>query len=158
MLGLWPWDSSRGFPYENVASDDPADAPLDWKEAPDAHVIKIDLPGLKKEDVRVEAEDGRVLTVSGDCGARDEAGREGEKWHCAERSAGKFVRRLRLPDNAKVDEAKAKMEDGVLTVTVPKEKKAKKPGVRRVEILDRGDKKGEERKSKEGAVCCRFWP
>jgi HSP20 family protein len=50
-----------------------------------------------------------------------------------ERSSGKFVRKFRLPENAKMDQVKAAMENGVLTVTVPKEE-IKKPQVKSIEI------------------------
>jgi HSP20 family protein len=50
-----------------------------------------------------------------------------------ERSSGKFLRRFRLPENAKLDQLKANMENGVLTVTVPKEE-VKKPDVKAIEI------------------------
>jgi HSP20 family protein len=50
-----------------------------------------------------------------------------------ERSSGKFVRKFRLPDNAKMDQVKAAMENGVLTVTVPKQE-IKKPEVKSIEI------------------------
>ena len=50
-----------------------------------------------------------------------------------ERSSGKFLRRFRLPENAKVDEAKAGMENGVLTVTVPKVE-IKKPQIKSIDI------------------------
>ena len=50
-----------------------------------------------------------------------------------ERSSGKFMRSFRLPENAKVDQVKASMENGVLTVTVPKEE-IKKPDVKAIEI------------------------
>ncbi|GKF80955.1 18.1 kDa class I heat shock protein-like protein, partial [Tanacetum coccineum] len=49
-----------------------------------------------------------------------------DKWHRLERSSGKFMRRFRLPENAKMDEVKATMENGVLTVTVPKVEDKKK--------------------------------
>ncbi|PWA35587.1 HSP20-like chaperone [Artemisia annua] len=56
-----------------------------------------------------------------------------DKWHRVERSNGKFTRRFRLPENAKMDQIKAGMENGVLTITVPKEE-VKKPDVKSIQI------------------------
>ena len=56
-----------------------------------------------------------------------------DTWHRVERSSGMFSRRFRLPENAKVEEVKAAMENGVLTVTVPKEE-VKRPAVRPIQI------------------------
>ncbi|RYR46278.1 hypothetical protein Ahy_A07g032017 isoform C [Arachis hypogaea] len=50
-----------------------------------------------------------------------------------ERSSGRFLRRFRLPENAKLEQVKASMENGVLTVTVPKEE-VKKPDVKPIQI------------------------
>ncbi|XVF76727.1 hypothetical protein PTKIN_Ptkin13bG0289800 [Pterospermum kingtungense] len=108
-----------------------ANAQVDWKETPEAHVIKADLPGLKKEEVKVEIEEGRVLQLSGERSMEKED--KNEKWHRVERGRGKFLRRFRLPENAKVDEVKATMENGVLTVTIPKMEE-KKPEVKSIEI------------------------
>ncbi|CAI0552918.1 unnamed protein product [Linum tenue] len=104
---------------------------IDWKETPEAHVFKADLPGLKKEEVKVEVEDDRVLQISGE--RRVEKEDKDDTWHRVERSSGKFVRRFRLPENARMDEIKAGMENGVLTVTVPKAE-VKKPDVKAIEI------------------------
>ncbi|CAO2209087.1 unnamed protein product [Urochloa humidicola] len=108
-----------------------ANARIDWKETPEAHVFKADLPGVKKEEVKVEVEDGNVLVISGERSKEKED--KNDKWHRVERSSGKFLRRFRLPENAKTDEVKAGMENGVLTVTVPKAE-VKKPEVKAIEI------------------------
>ncbi|VAH71669.1 unnamed protein product [Triticum turgidum subsp. durum] len=120
-----------------------ANARVDWKETPEAHVFKADLPGVKKEEVKVEVEDGNVLVVSGERSREKED--KNDKWHRVERSSGKFVRRFRLPEDAKfvrrfrlpedgkVEEVKAGLENGVLTVTVPKAE-VKKPEVKAIEI------------------------
>ncbi|KAH7855934.1 hypothetical protein Vadar_030732 [Vaccinium darrowii] len=117
-----------GFPSETSSF---ASANIDWKETPTAHVFKADVPGLKKEEVKVEVEDDRVLQIRGERSREQEE--KGDTWHRVERSSGKFMRRFRLPENAKVDQVKAAMEDGVLTVTVPKAE-VKKADVKSVEI------------------------
>jgi len=104
---------------------------VDWKETPEAHVFKVDLPGLKKEEVKVEVEDDRILQISGERSVEKED--KNDQWHRVERSSGKFMRRFRLPENAKIDKVKAAMENGVLTVTVPKEA-VKKPEVKTIDI------------------------
>ena len=79
----------------------------------------------------MELEEGRVLQISGERSREKEE--KNDKWHRVERSSGKFLRRFRLPENAKVDEVKAAMENGVLTVTVPKEQ-VKMPDVKAIDI------------------------
>ncbi|CAB4312760.1 unnamed protein product [Prunus armeniaca] len=91
---------------------------INWKETPAAHGFKAYLPGLKKKEVKVELEDGMVLQISGDRNV--EMVDKNDKWHRVEHSSGKFLRRFQLPENARVDEIKAAMENGVLSVTVPK--------------------------------------
>ncbi|URD89154.1 heat shock [Musa troglodytarum] len=92
---------------------------VDWKETPEAHVFIADLPGLKKEEVKVDVEGGRILQISGK--KRDDEEDKTGTWHRVERTGGCFLRRFLLPDNAKAEQARAAMADGVLTVTVPKE-------------------------------------
>ncbi|MQL87306.1 hypothetical protein Taro_019848 [Colocasia esculenta] len=119
----------RGWDSETSAF---ADARVDWKETPEAHVFKADLPGVNKEEVKVEVEEGRILQISGQRSKEKEE--KTDTWHRVERSGGSFVRRFRLPENAQVDQVKASMENGVLTVTVPKEEAKKKPEVKAIEI------------------------
>lgn len=94
-------------------------------------MFKADLPGVKKEEVKVEIEEDRVLKISGE--RKIEKEDKNDTWHRVERSQGSFLRRFRLPGNAKVDHVKAAMENGVLTVTVPKEE-VKKPDVKPIQI------------------------
>ncbi|XP_076882387.1 17.6 kDa class I heat shock protein-like [Bidens hawaiensis] len=132
-LDLWDplhgLSSALGEPSRETAAI--ANARIDWKETPEAHVFKADLPGLKKEEVKVEVEDGRVLQISGERSKEQEE--KNDTWHRVERSSGKFLRRFRLPENAKMEGVKATMENGVLTVTVPKEEE-KKPEVKAIDI------------------------
>lgn len=132
------WDPFEGFsssvaniPSSARETSALANTRIDWKETPEAHVFKADLPGLKKEEVKVEVEDGRVLQISGERSREQEE--KNDKWHRVERSSGKFMRRFGLPENAKMDQIRASMENGVLTVTVPKEE-VKKPEVKAIDI------------------------
>ncbi|OIT38462.1 PREDICTED: 17.6 kDa class I heat shock protein-like [Nicotiana attenuata] len=125
------WDPFRELGSNSRETSAFANTRVDWKETPEAHVFKADLPGLKKEEVKVEIEDNRVLQISGERNVEKED--KNDTWHRVERTSGKFMRRFRLPENAKMDQVKAAMENGVLTITVPKEE-VKKPDVKSIEI------------------------
>ncbi|GAA0151863.1 hypothetical protein Leryth_013299 [Lithospermum erythrorhizon] len=135
------FDPFKDFPFSSSSSPSTSlttpeasafvNTRVDWKETPEAHIFKTDLPGMKKEEVKVEVEDDRVLQISGERNVEKED--KNDTWHRLERSSGKFLRRFRLPENAKMGEIKANMENGVLTVTVPKEE-VKKPDVKSIEI------------------------
>ncbi|KAG2541872.1 hypothetical protein PVAP13_9NG705814 [Panicum virgatum] len=134
-LSGFPFGPSSGSLFPRFPSDSEtaafAGARVDWKETPEAHVFTADVPGLKKEEVKVEVEDGNVLQISGESSKEQEE--KNDRWHRVERSSGRFLRRFRLPENAKAEQIKASMENGVLTVTVPKEE-AKKLDVKPVQI------------------------
>lgn len=82
--------------------------------------------------MKLKIEDNRVLQITADRNVERED--KNETWHCVERSRGKFLRRFRLPENGKIDQVRASIEDGVLTVTVPKEE-VKKPELKAIEIF-----------------------
>jgi HSP20 family protein len=79
-------------------------------------VIHADLPGMKKDDVRVDVTDGDV-TISGERRVEEET-KEGGVYR-SERSYGTFCRTIPLPDGAMTDQAKATFQDGVLDIRMP---------------------------------------
>jgi len=103
---------------------------VDWRETPESHIFKADLPGLERGDVKVTVEGNRTLEISGERTREEE--NKTDTWHRVERSYGKFSRRFHLPDDANVEAVNAKVENGLLTVTVPKIKKTE----REVRVVD----------------------
>lgn len=91
---------------------------IDWKETPTAHVFRIDLPGMRKEQVKVDLENGRVLKITGEMCVEKEDGVN--RWHLIKDSSRRFIRSIVLPEDSKSHEVEACMEDGVLTIQVPR--------------------------------------
>ncbi|KAG6546913.1 hypothetical protein Mapa_011529 [Marchantia paleacea] len=123
----------RAFPSFDKDVSAVANTRVDWVETPEAHVFKADLPGMKKEEIKIQVADDGVLSISGE--RNKEKVDEKDNYRRTERSFGKSFRQFKLPSNAKAQEISAKVENGVLTVTVPKTVESKKkPEVRNVEI------------------------
>jgi HSP20 family protein len=89
---------------------------IEVKEKEGKLLLTAELPGIKKEDVKVHI-DGDTLVVEGERKQEKEERREG--YYHSERSYGKFYRSILLPEGAKVDQTAAQFNDGVLEVTVP---------------------------------------
>lgn len=93
-------------------------ARLDVHDTDDAVVVTVDLPGLKREDFEIVAQED-ILTIRGERRSDEQGEKNGRRWR--ERSYGRFERSIRLPERAAVEKATAEFQAGVLTVTVPKE-------------------------------------
>ncbi|HSN22457.1 MAG TPA: Hsp20 family protein [Usitatibacter sp.] len=102
---------------------------VDVKETPDAYVILADLPGTKKDAIRIEVEANEVAISTETAVARE--AKDGEKWLHVERYTGKSERRLALPVELDASRAEARFADGVLELTLPKKAAA---SARKVEV------------------------
>jgi HSP20 family protein len=94
---------------------------LELKEEEDQVVVCADLPGVRKEDVQVELNDG-MLRISGERREEQKVGEgrlQPDEW-ISERTYGSFYRAVRLPEGADPDRIRARMNDGVLEVSVPR--------------------------------------
>ncbi len=79
-------------------------------------LVHADLPGINKEDIKVEVT-GEGLTISGE--RKHERKEEREGYYHSERSYGRFFRRVPLPEAAQTDQIRASFHNGVLEITVP---------------------------------------
>jgi len=98
-------------------------------------MVKADLPGLSKDDVKVELTD-KALTISGERKEEKEEKREG--FYRSERNYGRFYRRIPLPEGVKTDQANAVFTNGVLEVKIPVAKTESQ--ARKLEIKDTTEK------------------
>jgi HSP20 family protein len=125
----FPWPLFRSEP----AAETPAWIPgIDVFERDNRLVTKVDLPGLKKEDVKVEVTEGH-LAISGE--RKRETEEKKENFYRSEREYGSFYRAVPLPEGVKLEDVKATFADGVLEVSVPMPVQAAAT-VRKVEIQD----------------------
>ena len=114
MFGKWP--QFYGDEGEMRYEWSPA---VDIKETDKEFLVKAELPGIKREDVKVSLDDD-VLTIRGE--RRHEKDVKGEKTHRVERFYGTFCRSFTLPEYADAKAIRAESKDGVLNVYVPKQK------------------------------------
>jgi len=100
---------------------------LDIYQTPNEVVVKATLPGLKPEDVSIDIT-GETLTIKGETKAEEEIKKEDYLYQ--ERRYGTFSRSVVLPSGLKPDKAEATMEDGVLTLTIPKAEEIKPKAIK----------------------------
>jgi len=125
MTSLFDWSPFR---RSSLTADDenitvPEWAPLvDIAEDDKEYLIKVELPEVQKDDVKVTVESD-TLTISGERKAEKE--QKGRKFHRVERYYGRFERSFSIPDDAEADDVKAEFKDGVLRVHLAKCEKAR---------------------------------
>ncbi|XP_059624131.1 15.4 kDa class V heat shock protein-like [Cornus florida] len=95
------------FPYHFIPENY-----VHWTETPDSHIYSADLPGVRKEEIRVEVEDSIYLIIRTESSANSN--------ESTEPAAKRFMRKFRLPGMIDVEGISARYEDGVLKVTVPR--------------------------------------
>jgi len=121
---LSPWFGRialRGGGDETMTTS--AWAPLvDITEDDKEYLIKVELPEIKKEDVKVTVENG-TLTISGE--RKFEKEEKDKKYHRVERAYGSFVRSFALPEGTDGSKVSAEFKDGMLKVHLPKSEQAK---------------------------------
>ncbi|GAA0154758.1 chaperone [Lithospermum erythrorhizon] len=134
----------RFFWSPTIYRTSPASAALlDWLESPHAHIFKVNVPGYSKDEIKVQVEDGNILVIKAEGGKDESYFKEKDAlWHVAERGVGmgkgeSLFREIQLPDDVKTDQMKAHLENGVLTITLPKETSPKPSKVRNINITSK---------------------
>lgn len=123
LEGLLRRSSSHRAVGQEEALAIPEWSPLvDISEDENEYLIKVELPEVMKEDVKVTAEEG-MLTIMGE--RKFEKEDNGKRYHRVERAYGSFGRTFSIPDDASPAKVSAEFKDGVLTVRLVKEEKAK---------------------------------
>jgi len=125
MTSLFDWSPFHRSPLttddENITV--PEWAPLvDIAEDDKEYLIKVELPEVQRDDVKVTVESG-TLTISGERKAEKE--QKGRRFHRVERYYGRFERSFSVPDDAEADDVKAEFKDGVLRVHLAKSEQAR---------------------------------
>lgn len=113
--------SSPGFfvkPLHGEPLPGPAQIKMDVKEGDNAYTVSAEIPGVKKEDIHVTVEGGMV-TVRAEVKQEDVQTKD-EKVLRSERYYGSVSRGISLPQDVDQSQAKARYDNGVLTLTLPK--------------------------------------
>lgn len=119
------------FNSRSTTNKDSFTPSVNTREGEFAYHIEVDLPGVQKENINVQVEDGS-LVISGERKTTAEV--KEENYYKVESSFGSFTRSFSIPDEADVENIHAESKNGVLEVVVPKLESAKVDKVKKVEI------------------------
>jgi len=124
--------------------------PVNIAEDQDNYLIELELPGVRRDDIKVTYTNG-VLTIQGERkDEKQEREQSGRQYHRMERVYGMFERSFRLPSTVRADRINAEFRDGVLTLTVPKAEEAK-PRQITINVHDGGERKAGNGSQGQGA-------
>ena len=115
------FDRFRGGSVENNANL-PWSPVVDIAEEKDQYIVRAELPGVDKNDVKITVENN-LLSIRGE--KKIEAEKEGKNYHRVERSYGSFFRSFTLPSTVESNKIEATYSDGVLSLSIPKAVEAK---------------------------------
>ena len=93
---------------------------VDMCETPEEIIVEVELPGVQREDVRIEIE-GDILHITGE--RRTTAERQERNYYRLERHYGRFARQLRLLSTVDRERIRAEFDAGILIITLPKHKR-----------------------------------
>jgi HSP20 family protein len=127
------WPSFRWPRFGQMSESAVWSPKIDVFERDNRIVTRIDLPGMKKEDVSVEVTDGH-LVLSGE--RKRETEEHKDNFYRSEREYGSFYRTVPLPEGVRLEDVKAAFADGVLEVSIPMPVRPK-ANVQRIEIEER---------------------
>ena len=91
----------------------------DIKEHDGGYELTVDLPGVKKDDIKAELNDGYLTITAESDTSKDEKDEKG-KYICRERYSGSYSRSFYVGDSVTEEDIKAKFENGTLTMDIPK--------------------------------------
>ena len=123
--------SSPGFfikPLHGESLPSPGSIRIDVKENGSAYTVSAEIPGVKKEDIQVAVEGG-LVTVSAEV-RQEDVQKQDDRILRSERYYGSVARRIALPQDVDSTQAKAKYDQGVLTLTLPKKQGSKGQNLR----------------------------
>jgi HSP20 family protein len=96
-------------------------ARMDLVESPSAYRVIVELPGVKKEEIKVSVDEGNILSIEAE--QHEVINKEEDKVHYGERRYGMIKRSVTLPQGASADKVKANFNDGLLELEFPKTQK-----------------------------------
>lgn len=120
-MGDWFENSLQSLP-ERISKEAMWAPSMDIAEDKEAITIKVDLPGVKQQDIDIEVT-GKTLTFKGERKSEEE--KKDKNYHRVERFYGSYSRTITLPDYADMGKIQAEYKNGVLEMHIPKTEESK---------------------------------